>query len=372
MKEALTTGPRALFEDANVRPLQEPDLPTLRTSIQEFLNASKPRDTILFYFSGHGALSDQRDGESLYFAPKGTARGNFPASSFKASELSDWLKTCEAAQKIVILDCCFAGGFKGKNSELADQLSGTGIVVIAAAGNLKARDGKDGSPFTKLLVRGINEAAEDRLTVQNLGEWVQRQAKESNLPNVQLKLDVSGPIFLSKAVISPTPLSPSPTPGVPLMTLTFTGQEVSAVLPDLTILESRTLSLAHSRAGGLGYPAIVEDLTRLAASESLCNDPHSRQILTRALTSSRNLAGQLLFEELFDEPLRAALVQQLRSNSAEPRLQLVLDLTKASPSWRGPVGSTCAWRRSTTASERVLAPRLSVLSWDDWASAWSC
>lgn len=70
-----------------------------------------------------------------------------------------------AAAKLFILDCCYAGGFKGVAEELGSELSGKGRFVLSAASPTEEAldSGIVGapSPFTAVLVDALNRDASD-------------------------------------------------------------------------------------------------------------------------------------------------------------------------------------------------------------------
>jgi Caspase domain len=329
MKRALTLGPGALFAESDVTVVADPNLMQLRDAIEPFLSASTPNDTILLYYSGHGALEDtQSQNPGLYLCPADVTQHSYPRRAMHSDEVSLWLDKCPANQKIVILDCCYGGVFKGggPEEEFATRLSGKGRFVMAAADQAPARDGGTISPFTELVVRGLDELTDDQLDISHLAEWVEKQAIIKSLPHPRHKSDVTGTIVIAdrtkggqvRKYVAPAP--------IPIVTLTFSDNKVHAAFPDLPTTKSRTLTLSGV---GAPYMDILVELNRLAANEHLCQDSQARAMLYNALVNARSLAGQALFDDLFDEELRNELFRLFEAGHTDPRLELRLDFTNA-------------------------------------------
>ncbi|MDR3636249.1 MAG: caspase family protein [Isosphaeraceae bacterium] len=94
-------------KDAALRPVRT----TLADQIPKWLAKAEPGDTVLIYFSGHGFLDDRGQG---YLAPQDCRRDNLGLSALRTDELRNQLAQCKATQKMLVLDCCHAGGARGE------------------------------------------------------------------------------------------------------------------------------------------------------------------------------------------------------------------------------------------------------------------
>ncbi|MFJ7062084.1 caspase family protein [Streptomyces microflavus] len=159
LREALTDPDTGLFDRSEVSLLPEADSPEILEAADEFFSGAEADDVLLFYYSGHGRSLSQE----LFLCAGNTRTSRLDSSAVASSTLSRMITRSFAQVKMVILDCCHGGGFKG--GELIDGLSGKGRFVIAAAsaadqaGDASARG--EPSPFTKALVEGLLTEARD-------------------------------------------------------------------------------------------------------------------------------------------------------------------------------------------------------------------
>lgn len=77
----------------------------LAEAARSFFAAATEDDTLLFYFSGHGAVVDRE----LYLAVGASDPGEPEISAFPVKVLARYVSTSVSRRKIVILDCCFSG-----------------------------------------------------------------------------------------------------------------------------------------------------------------------------------------------------------------------------------------------------------------------
>ncbi|QBS41348.1 tetratricopeptide repeat protein [Nocardia sp. CS682] len=161
LSEALTDLASGMFERSELRLLLEAESAEIIAEIEEHFGKAEPDDVLLFYYSGHGYSSF---GE-LYLCAVNTRVNSPYATAVSGTVLAKIISKCRAQVKIIILDCCYSGGFKGAN-ELTKELSGTGRYVIAATSATdRAKDADancDPSPFTKVLADGLISYAVDR------------------------------------------------------------------------------------------------------------------------------------------------------------------------------------------------------------------
>jgi len=120
----------------------------LASACANLMTISSCDDTVLFYFSGHGAVS--RTGHQLELSD----------THVKTQEMIAFLESVPAKNKVIFLDCCMAGDFTvnvpavfNLNST-ADEFAGNGYAVIASSGASQISYGhpeKSLSLFTSFL-----------------------------------------------------------------------------------------------------------------------------------------------------------------------------------------------------------------------------
>ena len=77
----------------------------LASTAKSFFAAGSEDDTLLFYFSGHGAVDDR----DLYLVVGPTVPDDLVITAFPVRALANYARSSPARQKVVILDCCFSG-----------------------------------------------------------------------------------------------------------------------------------------------------------------------------------------------------------------------------------------------------------------------
>ena len=190
--------------------------PEVQLAIARFLAGRTADETVLLYLSCHAI----RDRARLYFAASNTwlrypQRGAVAATSVIAE-----LAKCRAGNRVLILDCCFAGGFADDKGELdltAElALDGLGIAVLSGS---RAREYSyeglpvvpelPGSLFTAGLAEGLATRAADAngdgiitlAEAYNYAYWQVRRAEPRQAPQYYLQ-DGHGEIVLAGGMAS--------------------------------------------------------------------------------------------------------------------------------------------------------------------------
>jgi DNA-binding beta-propeller fold protein YncE/uncharacterized caspase-like protein len=148
--------------------------PTSRVgeAIGEFYASAERDDLTLLYFSGHG-LKD--DNGRLYLAMKNTKRERLRFSALPAHMVDEAVEDSPARQKILILDCCYAGAYTVERFAKSDaaihtkaELGGRGRIVLTATDSRQyAFEGSEihgeaaQSVFTRHVVEGLRTGAAD-------------------------------------------------------------------------------------------------------------------------------------------------------------------------------------------------------------------
>jgi Caspase domain/WD domain, G-beta repeat len=125
----------------------------IRLAIARFLSGRSRDETVLVYLSCHAI----RDRARLYFAATDTWLRYPQRSAVSAAAVLSELDRCGAGNRLLILDCCFSGGFAEEKGELdlATELAldGRGIAVLSGS---RAREySYEGRPIGPELPRSV-------------------------------------------------------------------------------------------------------------------------------------------------------------------------------------------------------------------------
>jgi formylglycine-generating enzyme required for sulfatase activity len=129
-------------------------------------NPTSRNDTMLVFFSGHGFIDKQ--GQS-YLAPQDCEKANPVATCWRTSELRTMLERCKAAQKLLVLDCCFAAGKAGTASSASSEDLGIafknarGLITLASCSKDEVSfewEEKKHGLFTYFLAEGLRGEAD--------------------------------------------------------------------------------------------------------------------------------------------------------------------------------------------------------------------
>src|SRR5262245_12019042 len=152
---------------------------------------SEADDLLLFYFSGHGVIGRRHRG--LHLGVKRTDRDNVDFSGLDYERVRDACLSARAANRIVILDCCYSGqATNGTLGALADEVLADiaidGTVVLASAPANRAAlvvDGERHTAYTgrmlEVMRRGIPGKGEF-LSAIDIHEALYRVMRSQGLP----------------------------------------------------------------------------------------------------------------------------------------------------------------------------------------------
>lgn len=141
-------------------------------------SAAQAEDLLLFYFAGHGAVGPRGE---LYLCLRGTRWRNPAYSALRFETVRDTFlhPSTRAANRVVILDCCFSGRAIGATlagpagATLADELEISGTYTLTAVpSNSRAlvRDGEAHTAFTGRLLALLREGSEQAGEVLSFGD----------------------------------------------------------------------------------------------------------------------------------------------------------------------------------------------------------
>lgn len=155
----------------------------LKSEIEALFNSRC--DIVLFYFSGHGHL--ERTGGYLV-----TSDAIDFDDGLAMYELIGLANSSPAKNKIIILDCCFAGTVGSMISNDAFSFLSDGLSIMAATKPKKLSYEEDGAGiFTTLLIEALKGGGSDLFGAitptsafsfvdKALGPWIQRPVFKSN------------------------------------------------------------------------------------------------------------------------------------------------------------------------------------------------
>jgi hypothetical protein len=160
LRDALTDPITGMFEKDDVQLLNEADSLEACNAIEEFYQSAEPDDTLFLYYSGHGRTRNQQ----LFLCTRNTVAAKPYATAIPSSIVNDIISNTLAQVRIIVLDCCYGGMFKG--DELVETLAGEGRYVLAATSATdRAPDSShrgEASPFTRVFADGLRTEAADR------------------------------------------------------------------------------------------------------------------------------------------------------------------------------------------------------------------
>jgi formylglycine-generating enzyme required for sulfatase activity len=189
----------------------------LRNQIAGWLKHAAPGDTVLVFFSGHGFLDDRGQG---FLAPKDCEKDHLGLSGFRTDDLRDMLQQCRATQKLLVLDCCHAGGAKslddagpsGQEMGMAFQKA-EGLITLASCRRKEQSQEwaqKGQGLFTYFLAQGLQGRADYdgnrlvdsdelyRYAVDRVPTTAQRELNARQTPVRLIGEDVVGVFALSR------------------------------------------------------------------------------------------------------------------------------------------------------------------------------
>ncbi|MFJ6779698.1 caspase domain-containing protein [Streptomyces yangpuensis] len=151
--------------------------------------ASEASDTLVVYFAGHGMRLP--DG-SLRLAVHDSEPGRKQYASVAFDDLRAEVLDSAAANKVVILDCCYSGaaleGFMGSTDEVADETIIEGTYVMTASAATQRAMAPPNAPLTaftgelvKAIAHGIADMP-DPLDMSSLYKYVHGQLKSQGMP----------------------------------------------------------------------------------------------------------------------------------------------------------------------------------------------
>ena len=296
-------------------------------AIGDFYRDRRRDDLTLLYFTGHGVKDE--DGR-LYLAMTDTDRENLQFTGVSSEHIRAAMEVCRSQQKVLVLDCCYAGAFplglgvKGDPSVHAlEQLGGRGCVVLTSSdamqlsfegnqvtetGPASLRSGPS-SLFTRFLIEGLETGKADLdgdgdITLDELYSYVHdRVIDEQPLQRPKKKEDIEGrirfaqnihwtlPSHISDAVNSPYPLG-----------------KISA-LEELRIL--------HNRGNAIVKQRVMETVRVLAEDDSKSVSGAAKQFLSELIPQEEGRQAEEAARREAEEAARRQAEEAARREAEE-------------------------------------------------------
>ncbi len=202
LNRALIDPGTGLFADVDVTLLPEATSARAIRALGRFFGAAARDDVLLVYFSGHGKL-DQAG--RLHLCMQDTESADLLSTAVSSARIKEFADASRARNVIIVLDCCYAGAFRGAG--LGDAVAGPGRYVLTSCrGTQLANDAtvQNGTSFfTQHLVDGLVDAAADQdgdgyVTFSDLYAYVDQRLRETGKQIPQRRVDGDGDVRLAK------------------------------------------------------------------------------------------------------------------------------------------------------------------------------
>jgi hypothetical protein len=189
---ALKTPPCAF---TNVEWMTAASRETTLMKLQDFSDQCQRSDLLIVHFAGHGLYDEQ-----LYLVCNSTKTKSLDASAIGVDAIKRILRKCKAGHKVLVLDCCYAGGVvpeilkRGEQDIrglLSKELEGSASIILSAcsrfesARELKMLDGGAGFLSWVLIAsctKRFQEVSPDHcsLTLADIWRWMPTALAEVN------------------------------------------------------------------------------------------------------------------------------------------------------------------------------------------------
>jgi Caspase domain len=216
LNRALIDPDAGLFADVDVTLLPEATSTRAIRALGRFFGTADRDDVLLVYFSGHGKI-DQSG--RLHLCMQDTESTDLLSTAVSSARITEFADASHARNVVIVLDCCYAGAFRG--AELGDAVAGPGRYVLTSCrGTQLANDAtvdNGTSFFTQHLVDGLVDAAADQdgdgyVTFSDLYAYVDRRLREAGKQIPQRRVDGDGDLPLARRP-QPAPAEVAPEGG---------------------------------------------------------------------------------------------------------------------------------------------------------------
>ena len=201
LNRALADRDTGLFADVDVTLLPEATSTRAVRALGTFFTTADRDDVLLVYFSGHGKL-DQMG--RLHLCMNDTQTTDLLSTAVSSVRINEFAEASGARNVVIILDCCYAGAFRG--GEFGDAVAGPGrYVMTSCRGTQLANDAtvdNGTSFFTQHLVEGLLHAADQDgdgyVSFSDVYAYVDRCLREDGKQVPQRRVDGDGDLRLAR------------------------------------------------------------------------------------------------------------------------------------------------------------------------------
>jgi uncharacterized caspase-like protein len=203
LNRALIDSATGLFDDVDVTLLPEASSTRALRILSKFFGSADKDDVLLVYFSGHGKL-DQTG--RLHLCMQDTETTDLLSTAVSSTRINEFAEASRARNVVIVLDCCYAGAFRG--GDFGDAVAGPGRYVLTSCrGTQLANDAtvENGtSYFTQHLVDGLLGAAADRdhdgyVDFSDIYAYVDLRLREDGKQIPQRRVNGDGDLRLAKS-----------------------------------------------------------------------------------------------------------------------------------------------------------------------------
>ena len=201
LNRALVDPDTGLFADLDVTLLPEATSARAVRALGRFFTSAERDDVLLMYFSGHGKL-DQLG--RLHLCMQDTETTDLLSTAVSSVRVSEFADASRANSIVIILDCCYAGAFRG--ADLGAAVAGPGRYVMSSCrGSQLANDAtvdNGTSFFTQHLVEGLREATDQDddgyISFSDLYTYIDRRLRDDGKQIPQRRVDADGDLALAR------------------------------------------------------------------------------------------------------------------------------------------------------------------------------
>lgn len=168
-------------------PEQQPTLANVRRAVPAFLKKLQKEDRLLVFFAGHGFVEKGR----TFLLLRDSDPSQLAGTALPTPELRQWLDQCQAREKVLLLDCCHAGGARtippgSSAEEVARPLEDSSVVVLAGCARKQQswewneqRQGVFSYWLCKGLEGGADENGDGKLNVDEVFKYVEGRVRHT-------------------------------------------------------------------------------------------------------------------------------------------------------------------------------------------------